>query len=173
MDVASSQLLSDTPCNPLISCSCFMLRLTARSRGETAGALPAGGGAGRGGGHGAGTAQQNLGCRRVARWRLGAWPRGLLGQCSQSYVPTGGGGGRFGALCHQPLVVTSSPENAHHATGERGWKQEEKCFPASSHGVAPSRRCLATALPGWEKRAADATALHRFLLPWQACPAPG
>lgn len=81
--------------------------------------------------------------------------------------------GRFSAPCHQPLVVTSSPENAHHATGERGWKQEEKRLPASSHGVAPSQRCLATALPGWEKRAADARALHRFLLPWQACPAPG
>lgn len=80
---------------------------------------------------------------------------------------------RFSPLCHQTLAVTSSPENAHHATGERGWKQEEMCLLASSDVVAPSQHCLATALPGWEKRAADARALHQFLLPWQACPAVG
>lgn len=40
MDVASSLLCSHTPFNPLIMCSCFMLCLTARSLGETAGALP-------------------------------------------------------------------------------------------------------------------------------------
>lgn len=41
MDVASSLLCSHTPFNPLIMCSCFVLCLTARSLGETSGALPA------------------------------------------------------------------------------------------------------------------------------------
>ena len=49
MDVASSLLFSDAPFNPLIICSCFMLCLTRRSLGETAGALPGDGeGVGRG-----------------------------------------------------------------------------------------------------------------------------
>lgn len=49
MDVASSLLFFDTPFNPLIICSCFMLCLTACSPGETAGALPVDG---EGGGKG-------------------------------------------------------------------------------------------------------------------------
>lgn len=40
MDVASSLLFPNTPFNPLIICSCFMLCLTACSPGETTGALP-------------------------------------------------------------------------------------------------------------------------------------
>lgn len=62
MDVASSLLFSDTPFNPLIICSCFMLCLTACSLGETAGALPVdgeGGGKGEDSATRANTAQEN------------------------------------------------------------------------------------------------------------------
>lgn len=73
MDVASSQLLSDTPCNPLISCSCFVLRLTARSRGETAGALPAGG---ERGGEGGTVLVQLSTIWDAVGWLVGGWGHG-------------------------------------------------------------------------------------------------
>lgn len=70
MDVASSQLLSDTPFNPLISCSFFVLRLTARSRGETAGALPAGG---ERGGEGGTVPVQLSTIWDAVGWLVGGW----------------------------------------------------------------------------------------------------
>lgn len=107
MDVASSLLFFDTPFNPLIICSCFMLCLTACSLGETTGALPVdeeGGGKGEDSATHANTAQENKGGCEVAYLRAAGRPghdHVLLGQGSRSYrsyTPSGsclqGGGCR-------------------------------------------------------------------------------